>query len=102
MSKFNKPPKLEDFIAGSAEPEPKITTKKAQPENIESQPDKKSAESATGTAESSEKEDFGKNKTIFSQSDEDFEELRNYAFRKRVTKTSIIRKALKEYIENHP
>ncbi len=49
-----------------------------------------------------EKEPVGTNKTIFSQSDEDFEAFRNYAFMKRTTKTSIIRKALKEYMEKHP
>jgi len=63
---------------------------------------RKPKSSQTEYSEGDERDLSGKNKTIFSQNDEDFDAFRNYAFIKRMTKTSIIRMALKEYMKNHP
>lgn len=113
---FKKPvPNLESFINGG-EPEPVKPIIKNEPETKDAPgevtaPDLNVAAVAvaTRTAAASDESDedrgkpaVGSNKVIFIQTDDDFEEFRNYAFKKRVTKTSIIRKALKEYMARNP
>jgi hypothetical protein len=111
---FKKPVQnLESFINGG-EPEPVKPTLKKEPEAKDTPgeittPDLNEVAVVARPAAVSDESDedrgkpaVGSNKVIFIQTDDDFEEFRNYAFKKRVTKTSIIRKALKEYMARNP
>lgn len=118
---FAPKPNLDDFISGSNTDSmdktntPAISTEKpateSPPAAVEAKPeqekpvkaDKPAVKVKTKASDKDEAEaEAGTHKHIFSLNDADHKAFRMYAFEKDVTKTSIMRAALKDYMKRNP